>query len=60
MYTPLYIKTDNSLLSSMIKIDDLIEFAKVNNIKALTSTDNNMLGVMDFYKKCIKNDIKLK
>ena len=58
MYTPLYIKTDNSLLSSMIKIDDLIEFAKINNIKSLTITDNNMYGVMDFYKKCINNDIK--
>ena len=28
MYTPLYIKTNNSLLTSMIKIDELISFAK--------------------------------
>lgn len=58
MYTPLYIKTNNSLLTSMIKIDELIEFAKNNNISALTITDNNMYGVMDFYKACIKNNIK--
>ena len=58
MYTPLYIKTDNSLQASMIKIDDLIEFAKSNNIKSLTITDNNMYGVMDFYKSCINNGIK--
>ena len=29
---PLYIKTDNSLLSSLIKIDDLINFAIKNNM----------------------------
>jgi len=58
MYTPLYIKTDNSLQSSLIKINDLIEYAKLNNIKSLTITDNNMYGVMDFYKMCITNDIK--
>ena len=58
MYTPLYIKTDNSLQQSLIKINDLIEYAKKNNIKSLTITDNNMYGVMDFYKMCITNDIK--
>ena len=58
MYTPLYIKTDNSLQQSLISINDLIEFAKKNNIKSLSITDNNMYGVMDFYKACINNDIK--
>lgn len=58
MYTPLYIKTDNSLQQSLIKINDLIEFAKNNNIKSLTITDNNMYGVIDFYKMCINNTIK--
>ena len=58
MFTPLYIKTDNSLLTSMIKINDLINFAIKNNIKSLTITDNNMYGVMDFYHACINNNIK--
>lgn len=58
MYTPLYIKTHNSLLQSLITIDDLIDFAKKNNFKSLTITDNNMYGVMEFYNKCVKNDIK--
>ncbi len=57
-YVPLYVKTHNSLLSSMIRIDDLISFAKKNNIKALTITDNNLFGAMDFYELCIENDIK--
>ena len=58
MYTPLNIKTDNYLQSSMIKISDLIRFAKEKNITSLTITDNNMYGVIDFYKECIKNNIK--
>lgn len=57
-YVPLYIKTEYSLLSSLIKIDDLIEFAKANNYSSLTITDSNMFGVMEFYQKCIKNNIK--
>lgn len=57
-YVPLYIKTDNSLQESLIKIEDLIKKAKQYNITALTITDNNMYGVMDFYKLCIKNSIK--
>lgn len=58
MYVPLNIKTDNYLQSSMIKISDLVKFAKENNITSLTITDNNMYGVMDFYKMCINNNIK--
>ena len=58
MYTPLYIKTDNSLQTSLIKIKDLIKYAVDNNIKSLSITDNNMYGVMDFYKLCTTNNIK--
>ena len=57
-YVPLYIKTDNSLQESLISIDKLISKAKEYNITALTITDNNMYGVMDFYKACINNNIK--
>ena len=55
---PLYIKTDNSLLSSMITIDKLVKYAKENNIPSLTITDNNMFGAIEFYKKCLENNIK--
>ena len=57
-FVPLYIKTDNSLLNSTIKIDDLIEYAKKYNINVLSITDDNMCGVMEFYTKCTKNNIK--
>ncbi len=55
---PLNIKTDNYLLHSMIKIKDLVKIAKENNIDALTITDNNMYGVVEFYKECKKENIK--
>ena len=58
MYTPLYVKTNYFLLSSLIKIDDYIEYAKKNNYSSIAITDNNMFGVMEFYKKCINNNIK--
>lgn len=57
-YVPLYIKTHNTLLSSMIKIDNLITKAKEYGINALTITDDNMYGCMDFYMECKKNGIK--
>jgi len=55
---PLNIKTEYSLLSSMIKINDLIKFALDNNLKVLNITDNNMYGAMEFYNACIKANIK--
>ena len=57
-FVPLYIKTDNSLLKSTIKIDDLIGYAKKYNINSLSITDDNMCGVMEFYTKCTQNNIK--
>ncbi len=56
--TPLYIKTTYSLLDSMIKIEDLINYALKHNINTLTITDNNLYGAYDFYKQCVKNNIK--
>ncbi len=57
-YVPLYIKTDHSLLSSLIKIKDLIAFAHQHGIQALTITDSSMYGVMEFYQECIHHHIK--
>ena len=58
MYTPLNIKTENTLLTSLIKIDELVDFALSNNIKSLSITDTKMYGVYYFYKKCMENNIK--
>lgn len=58
MFAPIYIKTEYSLLESMIRIPELITYAKENHIKALAITDNNLSGVMEFYKACQNEQIK--
>ena len=58
MYTPLYVKTNYSLLSSLITIDNLLNYLKEHNYSQIAITDNNMFGVMEFYKKCNNNGIK--
>ena len=58
MFAPLNIKTEYTLLSSMIKIKDLVNFALKNNLSSLNITDNNMYGAMEFYNSCKKNNIK--
>lgn len=58
MYIPLFNKSNYSLLSSLLKIDDIIRYAKNNNISSISLTDVNMYGTMEFIKKCRDNDIK--
>ena len=58
MYIPLQIKTNYSLLSSLITIKKLIKKCIDYNIKAVAITDTNMSYVMEFYNECIKNNIK--
>ena len=58
-YVALYVKTSYSMLSSLIKIDELVGKAKELGYKALAITDEgNMFGVMEFYNCCKKYDIK--
>lgn len=55
---PIYLKTVYSFLTSLITIDDLINFAKTNKLDSLCICDDNMYGVMEFIKKCNSNNIK--
>lgn len=58
-FTPLNINTEYSFHESAIKIDDLIQFAKDNNLDSLVITDrNSMFGVAEFVAKAKKNNIK--
>lgn len=57
-YVPLWIKTDYSILTSMIKIDDLINKLSKLNVKAVGICDDNLFGCMEFYNKCKKKGIK--
>ena len=57
-YIPLKIKTNYSLLNSLIDIEKLVTVSKERNINVLGICDDNMFGVMDFYTICKKNNIK--
>lgn len=54
--TPLFIKTQYSLLSSMIRIQELVEYSK-GRYTSLTITDSNLYGAMEFYLACKSNQI---
>ena len=58
MFTPLGIKTDYSLLKSLIKVEDLVLYAKNNNYKSIGILDDNLFSSHMFYNLCIKNNIK--
>ena len=57
-YIPLNIKTEYDLMNSLIKIDELISYAKNNDINALGITDSNMFSAYEFIKTCNQNNIK--
>ncbi len=57
MYIPLFNKSNYTLLSSLLKIDDLINYAKDKKLTHIALTDTNMYGVMEFIKKCEKEEI---
>ena len=58
MYIPLFNRSNYTLLSSLLKIDNLVEYAKNKNISHIALTDTNMFGTMEFIKKCQKENIK--
>ena len=58
MHVPLKVVTDYTLLKSLIKIPDLINFLLDRNITACGICDENLYGVLDFYFSCKKNNIK--
>ena len=58
MYCPLYIKTDYSLLSSLIKVDDLVDSLRKKNITSCAIVDDNLYGTMEVIHKFEKAGIK--
>ena len=58
MYIPLFNKSNYTLLSSLLKIDDIINYAKNKNISEIALTDTNMYMTMEFINKCRDNNIK--
>ena len=58
MIAPLKVTTDYTLLSSLIKVKDLITFCVKKNIKSCAICDTNLFGSIEFYKLCKSNNIK--
>ncbi len=58
MNFPIKITSDYSLLKSMIKINDLMDYCNNHDIKTCGICDENLFGVMCFYNNCKKNNIK--
>ena len=59
MYIPMFFKTDYSILASLLKINDLINFLKEKNITTIGIVDDNLSYVMEYYNELKKNNIKL-
>ncbi|MDQ0220074.1 DNA polymerase III subunit alpha [Peribacillus cavernae] len=59
MFIHLHIQSAYSLLSSTVRIDELVSQAKVKGFSSLALTDRNvMYGSLYFYKECKKQGIK--
>lgn len=58
MYIPMCVKTDYSILSSLIKVEDLVKKAKDYGFTGVGIVDDNLSYVMEFYNLAIKNNIK--
>ena len=59
MYIPMFFKTDYSILASLLKTNDLIDFLKKKNITTIGIVDDNLSYVMEYYNELKKNNIKL-
>lgn len=58
MFTPLGVKTDYSLLKSLIKVDDYVSYGINHDLNTLGILDNNLCSSHIFYELCKKNSIK--
>ena len=51
-YVPLHVHSEYSLLDGAIRVDDLLKFAKENDMPAVALTDHGvMYGDMELYEK---------
>ena len=54
----LYVQTEYSLLSSLIRINDIPNLLKHLDYDCMAICDDQMYGVIKFYDICVKNNIK--
>ena len=58
MYIPLLVKTDYSILSSLVKVKELVKKIKDLGYNSVGIIDDNLFYSIEFYKECINNNIK--
>ena len=58
MYIPLNNKTNYTLLSSLLRVDDLVSYAINNKLDYIGICDTNMYATLEFINKCKSNNIK--
>lgn len=58
MLIPLNNKSNYTLLSSLLKVDDIISYSLKHNLKTCCIADKNMFATMEFIKKCQNNSLK--
>lgn len=58
MFIPLNNKSNYTLLSSLLKVDDIISYSLKHNLKTCCIADKNMFATMEFIKKCQNNSLK--
>lgn len=58
MFIPLYNKSNYTLLSSLLTVDDIISYACNNRLNQIAIVDTNMYATMEFIKKCEKQNMK--
>ncbi|MCQ2739256.1 MAG: DNA polymerase III subunit alpha [bacterium] len=57
-FVPLHIHTEYSLLDGMIRVKDLVSYAKENELPAIAITDHGvMYSAVEFYEQAIKEGI---
>ncbi|HQL36793.1 MAG TPA: PHP domain-containing protein, partial [Bacillota bacterium] len=57
-YIPLHVMSEYSIGESAARISELIEKAESLKMKALALTDTTLSGSLEFYRQCLKHDIK--
>ncbi len=57
-YVPISFKSDYSLLKSLYKVKDIIDFATSRGSSYAGILDENPYAIMDFYEKCEANKLK--
>ena len=57
MFIPLFNKSNYTLLSSLLTVDDIIGYAKKHSLSHISIVDTSLYGAMEFIHKCERENI---